>query len=46
MTLNFGTDLYELSENNWNSRLGAQEIKIEGKQEEIYGSLGDNKKKK
>lgn len=38
MTLNFSTDLYELSENNWNSRLGAQKIKIEGKQEEIYGS--------
>lgn len=38
MTLNFSTDLYKLSENNWNSRLGAQKIKIEGKQEEIYGS--------
>lgn len=30
MTLNFSTDLYELSENNWKSRLGAQKIKIEG----------------
>lgn len=33
MTLNFSTDLWELSQNNWNSRLGAQKIKIEGKQE-------------
>lgn len=28
MTLNFSTDLYELSENNWNSRLGAQKIRL------------------
>lgn len=46
MTLNFSTDLYKLSEKNWNSRLGAQKNKIEGKQEEIYGSWKTRRRNK
>lgn len=46
VTLNFSADLCELSENNWKSRLGAQKIKIEGKQEEIYESWKTRRRNK